>query len=164
MQYEDYMKILNNVGYKLKNGIFIDKKKGPKCNNEVFQDLVERQQNNEKLTEKEYNLYGYLMRSLVHIVLNNSKFKYQEQHIKEECELEAYCCLCDQLLSHFDKNRGSSAYSYAFRLSYTAMIHVLEKMNKRKELEEKLIEDYMDSMNYTTGEKVEGSWSDFLTE
>ena len=162
MQYNDYMNKLNELGYKLKDGIFVDKKKGPKCNNEVFQDLVERQQNGEKLAEKEYNLYGYLMRSLVHIVLNNAKFKYQEPHIKEECELEAYCCLCEQLLSHFDKTRGSTAYSYAFRLAYTSMIHVLENMNRRNELQEKLIADYMESVE--TEPKVEGSWSDFLTE
>lgn len=145
MKYDEYMKQIDEKGYKLSKGIFRDSKNKPKCFNPVFQDLVIRQKNGDKLSEREYNLYGYLIMSLVQIVLNNAHFRYQEPDIKEECRTEAYCGVLEGLVPYFDENRGSTAYSYAFRICYTSMIHVLERMNQRNNLDltiEELYNDY----------------------
>lgn len=144
MKYTQYMTEIENQGYKLSNNIFRDGKGKPKCYNPVFQDLVERQQKNDKLSEREYNLYGYLVMTLVQIVLNNIKFKYQDPEIKEECRTEAYVGLLDGLTKYFNSKKGSSAYSYAFRICYTSMIHVLERMDKRNEIDNNLEEMYND--------------------
>ena len=154
MKFQQYMKEIKAKGYTLGNdNIFRDNKKKPKCYNPVFQDLVIRQQDNDKLSEREYNLYGQLIMSLVQIVLNNVKFKFQEFDIREECRTEAYCGLLETLIGGFDRTRGSTAYSYAFRICYTNMIHVLERMNVRKDIAERLQEMYED-MQEDTGHKV----------
>ncbi len=144
MKYTQYMQQISSQGYKLVNNMFRDEKGAPKCYNPVFQDLVERQQKNDKLSEREYNLYGYLVMTLVQIVLNNIKFKYQDPEIKEECRTEAYVGLLDGLTKYFNSKKGSTAYSYAFRICYTSMIHVLERMNKRRDLDANLEEMYND--------------------
>ena len=144
MKYDEYMKQIDEKGYKLSRGIFRDSKNKPKCFNPVFQDLVIRQKNGEVLSEREYNLYGYLIMSLVQIVLNNAHFRYQEPDIKEECRTEAYCGVLEGLVTYFDEKRGSTAYSYAFRICYTSMIHVLERMNQRNNLDLTIEEMYND--------------------
>lgn len=151
MKYTQYMTEIENQGYKLSNNMFKDEKGAPKCYNPVFQDLVERIQDNEKnpnlgtrLTEREYNLYGFLIMSLVQIVLNNHHFKHQDPDIREECRTEAYCGLLDGLTKFFVRTKGSTAYSYAFRICYTSMIHVLERMDKRRDLDANLEEMYND--------------------
>lgn len=154
MKYKQYLEEIQNKGYHLdKHNIFRDEKGKPKCYNPVFQDLIERQQDNDKLSEREYNLYGQMIMSLVQIVLNNAHFKFQDPDIKEECKTEAYCCILDSLVKYFDRNRGSTGYSYAFRLCYTSMIHVLERMNQRNDINQKLEEAYYD-MAENCGHKV----------
>ena len=160
MFYKDYMNEIDEKGYKLVNNIFVVKKslpkKQPKCYNPVFQKLVERIQDNKiPLSEREYNLYGQMIMTLVQIVINNHHFKFQEPEIKEECKTAAYCCMLDAGPKNFDRNRGSSAYSYYFRLAYTSMIHVLEDKNQRTELENSLHEAYDEYMlEKTNGMKV----------
>lgn len=160
MYYKDYIKEINDKGYKLVHNIFVVQKalpkKQPKCYNPVFQKLVERiQDNTEPLTEREYNLYGQLVMTLVQIVLNNHHFKFQDPEIKDECRLEAYCCLLEAGPKNFDRNFGSTAYSYYFRLAYTSMIHVLESKNRRTEIENVLREAYDDYMlEKTNGKKI----------
>lgn len=143
MKYETYMDILDKVGYRLVGDIYRDKKGFPKCCNEVFQDLVVRQKNG-VLSKREYELYGRLICTLVQIVLNNRKFKFQDPDIREECRTEAYCDILSGLVDHFDALRGSTAYAYAFRIAYTAGIHVLERLNMRRELDSNLIENAED--------------------
>lgn len=153
MKFQQYMKEINAQGYSLDKNIFRDRKHKPKCYNPVFQDLIIRQQEDNNLSSREYELYGQLIMSLVQIVLNNHKFKFQEADIREECRTEAYCGLLESLITHYDKTKGSTAYAYAFRIAYTNMIHVLERMNNRKEIGEKLEEMYYD-MQENTGHKV----------
>ena len=145
MHYKEYIEEITNKGYKLTGNVFRDKKHMPKCYNPVLQKLLERiQDNTEPLTEREYNLYGYLVMSLVQIVLNNVKFKYQDPDIREECRTEMYCGILEAGPKYFDRTKGSTAYSYLFRVAYTQGIHVLEAKNQRTDIENTLREAYDD--------------------
>lgn len=147
MKYNDYIQQITKQGYHLdKNNIFRDKKGKPKCFNPVFQDLVIRQQDGEQLSYREENLFGQLIITLVQIISNNHHFILQDPDIKDECRTEAYVDILNGLVKYFDRNRGSTAYSYAFRLGYVAGIHVLERMNERKELIEKLTQEYTEML------------------
>lgn len=145
MFYNEYIGELKAHGYSLdkRTDIYRDEKGAPKCFNQVFQDLVLRQQKG-TLSPREYELYGRLVMTLVQIVMNNRKFKFQDPDIKDECRTEAYCDILSNLVSHFDSTRGSTAYAYAFRIAYTAGIHVLERLNMRRELDSNLIENAED--------------------
>lgn len=124
-----------------KDNIIRDDKQHPKCPNPVFQALVEELQDNNTLDHKKETLYGQCFRSLTEIVINNVKFRKQEQDIKDECRLEALDALC-VLPKYFDRTKGSTAYSYCYRCIYTNMIHVLERNNVEKQLMETLESDY----------------------
>lgn len=130
--------------YLIKNGLKVcndniirDRFGKPKCPNPIFQPLLEELQDNGKLDYRKETLYGQCFMSLIEIVLNNKHFKFQTTDIKEECRLEALLVL-EALPKYFDRNKGSTVYSYAFRCMYTNMIHVLERHNEEKEMMEKL--------------------------
>lgn len=116
----------------------VGKKWNPSCPNELFQPLVVKKTKNVTLNEKEDTLYGQCILSLIEIVLNNCKFRYQKEEIKDECRGEMLHDVLVAVPKYFDETKGSTAYSYAFRVCYVAGIHVLEKMNKMNELFEKL--------------------------
>ena len=78
MTHDDYMKILekNNLHIHSDNIIYKHGKGNsnrPICNNEIFQDLVLKKMNN-NITDKEYELLGIFIHTLVRIVLNNKKY------------------------------------------------------------------------------------------
>ena len=131
--------------YKICNDDIIRRKVGkkwnPSCPNEWFQPLVIKKVNNENLTPKEDTLYGQCILSLIEIVLNNCKFRYQKEEVRDECRGEMLHDVLTALPKNFDATKGSTAYSYAFRVCYVAGIHILEKMNKMNELFEKLDEN-----------------------
>lgn len=113
----------------------VGKKWNPAAPNFILQPLVEKLQDEGKLDPKEETLYAQCILSLVEIVLNNKHFKFQNEEIKDECRGAGMECALLALPKNFDRNRGSTAYSYAFRCIYTAMIHVLEIWNNKKEYE-----------------------------
>jgi len=145
MFYNDYISKIRSQGYTEDRGVFRDSKGAPKCFNYVLEELVLRQQSG-VLTAREYELYGKMLLTLVQIVLNNHRFKYQDPDIKEECRDEAYVDVLGGLVKYFDKSRGSTAYAYAFRICYTSMIHVLQRMNARNDLHSNLIERMNDEI------------------
>lgn len=153
MEYQKYQEQIAQQGYRLTGDIYRDKKGFPKCYNPVFQRLLERQQNGDKLSPREYEMYGRLFMTLVRIVLNNARFKYQEQDVKDECALEAYSEVLPVVTRYFDGTKGT-AYAYVFRVIYTNMIHVLERKNARADLATNLIERYEDEQ-VDCGHKVE---------
>lgn len=128
-----------------KDNIIRDNKQHPKCPNPVFQALVEELQDNKTLDYNKDTLYGQCFLSLTEIVLNNVKFRKQEQDIKDECRLEALDAL-GVLPKYFDRTKGSTAYSYCYRCQYTNMIHVLERHNAEKKLIEQLKEAYAEEL------------------
>lgn len=153
MEYQEYSDQMAQQGYYLDGEIYRDKKGRPKCFNPVFQSLLERQQDGWPLSKREYEMYGCLFMTLVRIVLNNARFKYQDADIRDECALEAYSEAFPVIVRYFRREKGT-AYAFCFRVIYTNMIHVLERKNARGELETNLIERYEDDrVDY--GHKVE---------
>lgn len=141
------------IDYKVcKDNIIRDKKNHPKIDNEVFQNLVIKKQKNE-MSKAEETLYGQCIMTLVEIILNCPKLKFQKEEVKDDCKLEAYIAICEGLPKYFKPELGSKAYSYAYRIGYTAMIHVLEKNNKYNEMMKTLIETYNDIFGITKDEE-----------
>lgn len=119
----------------------------PACPNDWFQPLVEKLQDNGSLSPKEDLLYGQCILSLIEIVLNNVKFRFQTDEIKEDCKGEMLKDVLFGLPKSFDRTKGSTSYSYAFRICYTSGIHILEKWNKYNELFESLDENTQSNLD-----------------
>lgn len=115
-----------------RDDIIRDAKGHPKCPNPVFQELLLEIQRNGSLDPKKERLYGICFRSLIEIVTNNAKFKFQDPDLLDECRLEALLAL-ETVPKNFDATKGT-AYAYVYRCCYTNMIHVLERHNHRREL------------------------------
>lgn len=97
-----------------------------------FTTLVNKLKNNIRLTDGENNRYGIYIITICQIVQENPKFKNKPLNEREEMLEQQYYELLTNI-THFDNSRGSSIYSYAYRIGYTAACHYYT--NKNKELE-----------------------------
>jgi len=158
MQYNEYLEILSKNNLHIhKDGVIYkhgkNNKNRPIANNEVFQDLsIKRQQGN--ITYRENELLGNCVMTIVRICLNNGKFRYQDENIKNEIKTEAYMDIFNAIDSNLYNPSKGKAYSYFFRLAYVAGIHVLERYNKKAEFDLKLIEIYEKYMNSDGGKVI----------
>ena len=144
MTYADYMKILekNNLHIHSDNIIYKHGKGNsnrPICNNEIFQDLVLKKMNN-NIADKEYELLGIFIHTLVRIVLNNKKFRFQTDTIRDDIVGNAYVDILSAIDKRLFNPEKGNAYSYFFRLAYVAGIHVLVAENIQKDITSKLVE------------------------
>lgn len=138
----NYIQILEENNYRLcKDNIVRDNKNHPKCNNAIYQNLVEKIQKGETLDYFEEKLYGSCILSLAEIVLNNKMMKHQDEDIKEESRGQMYESCVVNVPKYFDSAKGK-AYSYAFRLCYVECVHVLERHNAERKFLEELKESY----------------------
>lgn len=104
--------------------------------------LVQKLQNNDRLTEFENDRYGWYIMTLIEIVLENKKFKNKPVLEKEEIrDYQYYDLLCG--LTKFNFNKGTSIFSYGYRIGYTAAIHYYRDKNKEEARKEKL-QEYID--------------------
>lgn len=67
-------------------------------------------QKGERLLDKENDLYGQLIMSLVEIVLNNKKFKWQDQDIKDDCRLEMTEDILINVPKTFDRTKRKGLF------------------------------------------------------
>lgn len=123
-------------------GILRNPKLRPHCPNELLEKVV-RKKLSVGLSTEEDRLYGHLLMTLARIVLNNAKFKHQEENLRMECFSEMMTVF-DAVERCFDWSKGSKYYSYLFNSMYHAGIHVLESKNKRNDLQTNLISKMMD--------------------
>ena len=114
----------------------------PRCPNDLLESVVKCKLGGSMDPETE-RLYGVLLMTLARIVLNNAKFKRQEDSVRAECFSEMMLAF-EGAERCFDWSKGSKYYSYLFRCMYTNGIHVLEAKNKRVELQERLTESMAD--------------------
>lgn len=114
----------------------------PRCPNDLLESVVRKKLENNMDLPLE-RLYGVLLMTLARIVLNNAKFKRQEDSVRAECFSEMMLAF-EAAERCFDWSKGSKYYSYLFRCMYTNGIHVLEAKNKRVELQERLTESMAD--------------------
>ena len=83
--------------------------------------------------------------SLVEIVLNNRKFKFQSDYIRDDIRLEMLEDILVNVPKTYNPNKGK-AYSYAFRTAYTAGIHVLERYNQKRDIEVRLEDEWLSNL------------------
>lgn len=97
-------------------------------------DIVTKLKSGKELTAYEDNRWALYIITLCLIVLNGPKFKSKSWQVKEEMLDQMYYELIPGLLL-FDPERGSSIYSYGYRIAYTSACHYFT--NKKKEEEHK---------------------------
>lgn len=121
------------------DNIFRNQEGHPVCPNSLLEPLVIKLHNKEELDYEEDRIYGCCIMSLLEILANHHKMKFQSEEVKDECKGGAMVNLLQYLPKYFDVSKGSKAFSYAFRIAYTSAMNTLEKKNKRidmmKELE-----------------------------
>lgn len=117
----------------------------PSCPNAMFQPLVEKLQDS-VVTDQEYETYGSLVLSLIEIITNNRRLKYQEPEVLDDCRAAMTEAILVNLPKYFDRSKGSAAYSYAFRIGYCAAIKVLERYNKEREFYATLREEFEEQL------------------
>lgn len=101
-------------------------------------ELVEKLRNNERLSEQQNDRYGIYLITICLIVQENSKFKNKSRFEREEILDQQLFELLTGIKS-FNPNKGSSIYSYAYRIGYTAACHYYTFKNKDKLAQDKII-------------------------
>lgn len=170
MDYKDYMKILedNNLHVHKDNIIYRHgkgNKNRPICNNDIFQDLVVKKMNGD-ITDAEYELLGIFIHTLIRIVLNNEKFRFQTDTVRDDVTGEAYLDILTAMEKKWYKPAKGTAYAYFFRLAYVAGIHVLEAENRQKKIVSDLMESFKDYYGVDFKENTDGkqSFSELMAE
>lgn len=107
---------------------------------EDFTNLVNKLHNKEILTEQENNRYGIYLITMTYIVLENSKFRNKSMQERNEIADQINYELCIGLPC-FNKDKGYSIYSYAYRIAYVAGCHYFTNKN-REVKKEKIILDH----------------------
>lgn len=101
-------------------------------------ELVEKLRNGERLTDNENDRYGIYLITICLIVQENPKFKNKSRLEREEILDQQLFELLTGIKS-FNPNKGSSIYSYAYRIGYTAVCHYYTFKNKEKEEQDKIV-------------------------
>lgn len=119
---------------------------------EDFTNCVIRHKEGEFLKEDQDKRYGEYIMAIIEMVLESPKFKAKDRTTKSEMRDQMAYELCTGILS-FNPAKGSSIFSYAYRIAYVAGIHYFtnaEKEDKKqKAIHEHCIEElqqYIDSM------------------
>jgi hypothetical protein len=86
------------------------------------------------LSYQDEQLYGQLLMTLCKIVMKHHVFRNQRPEVKEECLMEGLANILEKGVRGFNPEKGR-AYSYLYRLCYTAGIHTLEAKNDRVSLD-----------------------------
>lgn len=119
--------------------------------------LIDKLRNKERLNVQENNRYGIYVITIALIVQENPKFK-------NKCLTEREEMLDQQILElltglpHFDKDKGSSIYSYAYRIGYTAACHYytnkIKDYKKQKAIEDHCMSELNDYLEFIGTGKV----------
>ena len=109
-----------------------------------FTELVQKQQQGERLTEQEGNRYGVYILTICIIVMEGPKFKNKTIQEKEEIIEQQYMELLPGILL-FNPEKGK-IYSYSYRIAYTAACHYYtnktEQYRRQKCIDEHCQEEY----------------------
>ena len=120
-------------------------------------ELIDKLRNKERLNVQENDRYGIYVITIALIVQENPKFK-------NKCLTEREEMLDQQILElltglpHFDKDKGSSIYSYAYRIGYTAACHYytnkIKDYKKQKAIEDHCMSELNDYLEFIGTGKV----------
>lgn len=124
---------------------------------EDLTELIDKLRNEERLNELENNRYGIYVITIALIVQENPKFKNKSLIEREEMIDQQILELLTGL-PHFDKDKGSSIYSYAYRIGYTAACHYytnkIKDYKKQKAIEDHCMNELNDYLEFIGTGKV----------
>lgn len=120
-------------------------------------ELIDKLRNKERLNVQENDRYGIYVITIALIVQENPKFKKKSLTEREEM-LDQQILELLTGLPHFDKDKGSSIYSYAYRIGYTAACHYytnkIKDYKKQKAIEEHCMSELNDYLEFIGTGKV----------
>ena len=126
---------------------------GYDLDNEDFQNIIIKLKNKEALTYQENTRYGNHILTIIEIVLENNKFKDKPSEEKAEIRDQIAFELCTGITT-FNPDKGSSIFSYAYRIAYVAGIHYytdkVKDLTKQESIMEHCMEElreYLDTVN-----------------
>jgi hypothetical protein len=115
-----------------------------------FTDLVIKLRNNKVLSYDERERYGVYIITISLMVQEGPKFKCKSKQEREEM-LDYQTLELLSGLTQFDPDRGSSIYSYAYRIGYTAACHYytdkIQDYKKKQEILKHCLEE-LEEYNY----------------
>lgn len=124
---------------------------------EDLTELIDKLRNEERLNEQENNRYGIYVITIALIVQENPKFKNKSLIEREEI-LDQQILELLTGLQHFDKDKGSSIYSYAYRICYTAACHYytnkIKDYRKKKAIEDHCMSELNEYLEFISTGKV----------
>lgn len=98
---------------------------------EDLRNLVIRLKNGDVLTDQENDRYGVHILTLCRMVLAHQKFRNAPMPVKSAIVEEMYFELLSKI-HKFNPEHGSSVFSYAYRIAYTAGIHYFKKEERTR--------------------------------
>ena len=120
-------------------------------------ELIDKLRNEERLNVQENDRYGIYVITIALIVQENPKFKKKSLTEREEM-LDQQILELLTGLPHFDKDKGSSIYSYAYRIGYTAACHYytnkIKDYKKQKAIEDHCMSELNDYLEFIGTGKV----------
>ena len=119
---------------------------------EDLHNLVLKLKNGVALNDPENERYGVHILTLCRMVLAHLKFRNLPMPVKSAIVDEMYFELLSKL-HKFDPSHGSSIFSYAYRIGYTAGIHYFEREERTKRHDliiadhcQKCLNDYLEEI------------------
>ena len=122
-----------------------------------FKNLVIKLRNKQQLTDKENDRYGIYILTIALMVQEGPKFKNKSKQEREEM-LEYQTLELLTGLPQFDPNRGSSIYSFAYRIGYTSACHYytdkISDYKHKQEIDKHCTEEWVEYMEDFSSHKV----------
>lgn len=122
-----------------------------------FTELVLKIKDGKVLNSQENDRYGIYILTIAYIVQESPKFKHKPTQEREEItDYQTFELLNG--LPKFNPDRGSSIYSYAYRIAWVAGIHYYtDKINnykKKQEIEKHCLEELAEYLDEISTHKV----------
>ena len=125
---------------------------GYDLDNEDFAMIVGKLKEFGSITRDEDIRYGNYIRTMMEIVLENTRFKNKTVDEKFGMRDIMYYELCSGIRS-FDVTKQSGIFSYAYRIAYVAGVHYFTNKEKERVKKEKIVnhcieelQEYLDSI------------------
>lgn len=94
-----------------------------------FTEIVKCNKDRVRLSIDQDTRYGHYIMCIIELVLESPKFRDKDRNTKFEMRDQMAYELCTGLNS-FNPDRGSSIFSYAYRIAYVAGIHYFKEQEK----------------------------------
>lgn len=130
------------IGINYSNPAYVS---GYDLDNDDFAMIVNKLKNQQRITYDEDRRYGLYIRTMMEIVLENSRFKNKTVDEKYGMRDTMYYELCSGIKS-FDSSKKSGIFSYAYRIAYVAGIHYFTNNAKAKLKQDAIVEHCIEEL------------------